>query len=677
MLLGFILAATSIGCLEREIFTGEPKGVQPAVARTTEEQPPTKGTDWLFIIDDSISMADKQAVLAASIEHAAWYATRCLSPDLTRDVAPLDGECPAGFNRTVLLPSFSSGSFGLITTSLEAGGEACAESNRRAHLAAPVSQEEAARTSGGQLVAQLNHVGEEGCGYEAPLEALYRFLVDPEPPARVTTRGDGNSRVTVAEGIDEELLRQRAAFLHPFSHLVIVILTDEDDCSVNDHGDAWKIGDAPGLAKGTAACANPDDPCCRSCDSEETIPPNGCTPLENDPICSTSPRSAPEDDSANLRCWEQRRRFGTSWLQPIERYTRALTSPTITARNGDTVPNPLFANGRTRDMITVLAITGVPSQLIARDDGSVLGPADLERDDIWRILMGQGTIPPMDAHLRVSVQPRQGLLLPGEGWDPIHGHEVINPRGDDLQPSCIFALPEPRACSGEASCECRDEPGFESPLCREADGSYGTVQRSAKAVPPSRILEFVRSLGSQGFLGSVCPLQTTDPKASGFGYASAFRTSHDERYGREWDLSCFMSALPVDARGVPKCKLLELHDSVVDCSALGRKDVGGAYREQFLRDQHRWDRRNEVSVCEIPAMPGDPRDPSSPAYACAHEGQPELDDVGYCYIDPQLDLGNPALVAACAAGHERRVRLLPRNLQRPGTTTTLFCDYGD
>lgn len=635
-----VLAMSSLGCLERELFTGEPKGIRSAVVQTTEDQPPTRVVDWLFVIDDSISMADKQAVLAASLEHAGWYASRCLSPDLAREVAPIDGECPAGYSRNVLLPTFSGtgGSVGLISTSLEAGGEACAEANRRAHLADAVPEEEAARTSGGQIVAQLKRIGEAGCGYEAPLEALYRFLVDPEPPARIITRGEELDKTTVAEGLDEELLRQRAAFLHPFSHLVIVILTDEDDCSVLDSGDAWKMGAPAGLAAGAAAA---------------------------------------DQDPVNLRCWDQQRRFGKTWLQPVAKYTRALTSPTVTARNGETVPNPLFAHGRTRDMISVIAITGVPYQLITKAQGAaVLGPAELEAAGTWKALLGDG-VTPADAHLRTSVEPRPGLPLPGQGWDPVHGHEVLDPRADDLQPACIFALPEPRPCTGTSACECSGEAGHASPLCREPDGTYGTVQRAAKAVPPPRLLEFVRSLGGQGFLGSICPLQATDPKAPGFGYASVFQTSHHERYGREWDLSCFMSSLPVSPQGVPRCKLLELHEGLVDCSALGRKDVGGAYREQFLRDQHRWDRRNEVSVCEIPAMPGDPRTPGSPAYACSHDAQPELTDVGYCYIDPKLELGAASLVQACTGGHERRVRLLPRNLPRPGTTTTLFCDYGE
>src|SRR5690606_19680228 len=37
-----------------------------------------------------------------------------------------------------------------------------------------------------QFQAHVASTGEEGCGYEASLEAWYRFLVDPNPPARLS-----------------------------------------------------------------------------------------------------------------------------------------------------------------------------------------------------------------------------------------------------------------------------------------------------------------------------------------------------------------------------------------------------------------------------------------------------------------------------------------------------------
>src|SRR5690606_39068652 len=93
------------------------------------------------------------------------------------------------------------------------------------------------------IASQIIAAGEDGCGYEAPLEAMYRFLVDPQPPLSVSVIGEGMARETLAEGITEELLARRAEFFPPFSSLTVIIATDEDDCSVMDSGDAWKMGE--------------------------------------------------------------------------------------------------------------------------------------------------------------------------------------------------------------------------------------------------------------------------------------------------------------------------------------------------------------------------------------------------------------------------------------------------
>lgn len=72
-------------------------------------------------------------------------------------------------------------------------------------------------------------VDELGCGYEMPLEATYRFLVDPEPYEALVEE-DG---LLVESGVDQAILEQRAAFVRPDSFLGIVLLSDEDDCSLD------------------------------------------------------------------------------------------------------------------------------------------------------------------------------------------------------------------------------------------------------------------------------------------------------------------------------------------------------------------------------------------------------------------------------------------------------------
>lgn len=40
----------------------------------------------------------------------------------------------------------------------------------------------------GDLEKLVLGVGEQGCGFEAPLETMYRFLSDPEPEASIELR---------------------------------------------------------------------------------------------------------------------------------------------------------------------------------------------------------------------------------------------------------------------------------------------------------------------------------------------------------------------------------------------------------------------------------------------------------------------------------------------------------
>ena len=47
-------------------------------------------------------------------------------------------------------------------------------------------------------------------------------------------------------------------------------------------------------------------------------------------------------DAANLRCWNQKKRFGVDMLYPLRRYVDGLTQTKVYDRNGFLVQNPLF-----------------------------------------------------------------------------------------------------------------------------------------------------------------------------------------------------------------------------------------------------------------------------------------------------------------------------------------------
>ncbi|MFC1643220.1 hypothetical protein ACFL5O_11140 [Myxococcota bacterium] len=80
------------------------------------------------------------------------------------------------------------------------------------------------------IASRMAQVGEYGCGLEQPLEAMYRFLVDPEPLLEILVNAENAS--TEVRGIDHVLLKQRAAFLRPTSPLMVILLSDENNCSM-------------------------------------------------------------------------------------------------------------------------------------------------------------------------------------------------------------------------------------------------------------------------------------------------------------------------------------------------------------------------------------------------------------------------------------------------------------
>ena len=274
-----------------------------------------------------------------------------------------------------------------------------------------------------------------GCGYEASLESWYRFLVDPNPPASITP-GSTPTATAVVSGTDEVLLQQRADFLRPDSLVAIVSLSDENDCSIidgalpatvcddptlDDNGNptgecnsgriGWPVGYVEGnfqdwkeengrvtgtpfpanhlvslqklngasfhLSSGTEICAtDPYSPACKSC----YLGASGCTQLDD------------ANDSPNLRCWNNKRRFGVDFLYPLKRYVAGLKEAKVYDRDGNLVTNPLFddlpykaakkngtpikrSKAETRNALLVFYanIVGVPWQDLARD------PTDLTK----------------------------------------------------------------------------------------------------------------------------------------------------------------------------------------------------------------------------------------------------------------------------------------------------------
>ncbi|HVU03807.1 MAG TPA: hypothetical protein VHE30_18740 [Polyangiaceae bacterium] len=524
--------------------------------------------DLLLVVDNSISMADKQKVLEKTV------------PDLIR-----------------VLTSVGSGvndlHVGVITSSLgdhgdnntcpsddtNAGGDITREQQddhahlvptrpRGASLGLPDVLSWSRGADSGTLVTQVQGVvaasSEFGCGLESQLESMYRFLADPAPPAsieKVACPGTNDvTRTPCAQptGLDSALLAQRAEFLRPDSAVGIVLLTDENDCSIRDTQQFFYAARQDiVLPNAASVCAtNPNDPCCYSCAAS---PPAGCAA---DPAC-TARQPDPNLDPINLRCFNEKQRFGLDFLYPVQRYVNALSKTSLcksrtdllatdACPEGDLVDNPLFVqNGVVRDpsMVYLLGIVGVPWQDLATpgSDTTTLAfktPAQLASDGSWNVILGRpGASPPVlptDGLMMESRAPRNGsditgAPIPGPNAslaedNAMNGHDWNNLGNDDLMYACTFALTEARNCSDvekqnpSPGCDCGSAsvPGDNNPLCRDpATGAYGSTQFRAKAYPGLRELAVLQGLGNRGLAASICTRNTTDDSRPDYGYRPA------------------------------------------------------------------------------------------------------------------------------------------------------------
>lgn len=502
--------------------------------------------DLLFVIDNSVSMADKQEALAQMVPRLVRDLVNPQCLDMDRRPAALQPatgseECPLG-TRRAMKPILDM-HVGAVSSSLGGhGGAICTNSadgtsggDDKGELLAPRrglpyadgfltwTGTESVTTFHSQITELIRAAGENGCGYEATNEAWYRFLVDPEPPERV----ERVNLASQAQGINATVLKQRAAFLRPDSAVMVVVLSDENDCSLRDDGYSWLLGEqGTAMPKARAICAvAPNDPCCAACADGDAAARCG-----TDSSC-TSGTVATKVDNANLRCLDQKRRFGMDLLYPIDRYVNGLTALSVPNRAGELVPNPLYVGGRDPSLVSYVPIVGVPWQDLAESQDPTMplrfkSADQLEKENAWPALVGQvdNGIAPLDPFMQESVDPRSGtsplfggtIQPPTSGYfaSPVNGHErtPASDRGD-LQYACVFPLATPRDCNlvdSARGCDCRADkagtlPFPDLPLCQAPSGSYGTTQYFGKAYPGIRHLEIARRLGSLAVPASICP----------------------------------------------------------------------------------------------------------------------------------------------------------------------------
>ena len=587
------------GCLQRPVKEQSPNTSNVFVEQIQSSS--INEIDMLFVIDNSVSMGDKQQILSVAVPKMV---ERLITPncvDTERNVvgksqlteAGKPPECAEGSLEFVPVNDIH---LGVISSSLGGHGadqcklEGQADSkgvmkfeDDKGHLV-PTMRPDVDQGDNGFLAwnggtaadaeglveafrAHVQATGENGCGFEAPLEAWYRFLIDPTPPMGIEVK---NNRADVLRDdagnprIDETVLAQRAAFLRPEGLVAIVVLTDENDCSIMDGGDYYnnaKYGYllartvVPGtnnkynLPVATAACeSNPNDLCCVSCLQRGTAPEECRAEVEaacnafgpNIPDDNYADNLTPEADAPNVRCFNNKKRFGVDLLYPTQRYVDALTrTQIIDGRTGELVDNPLFrSQGKSRlvDRVFFAGIVGVPWQDIATEEsldpnnpdrmryltsselGQPLDAADQNSPNRWDVILGspnlaQGSttcldqdneacgLPPVlpkDPFMIEQIEPREvgavnpivtsEAIEPADSTNPrannINGHEYktsVKEVGvnDDLQYACIFPLANPVPPE-----ECTKETNYSCDCAREVNDTGEPNRNRPLCQPP-------------------------------------------------------------------------------------------------------------------------------------------------------------------------------------------------
>ncbi|MDB4937039.1 MAG: hypothetical protein JWP87_4011 [Labilithrix sp.] len=708
LLTSLVAVSLSAGCLRRDVAAEEP--TTKISFDTVVPQPAIDKVDVIVMVDNSSSMADKQRILADAVPDLVRglvqpkcvdKKTRAPSGTLADPLKAEGGQCPGGTEPA--FPPITDMHIGVISSSLGGmGAKTCArdengrDNDDKGHLLARGADGKSVAEAGelgflawypdveqnknktrhpdppvpasGSIDSLSNAfkqlvvgVGQHGCGLEAQLESVYRFLVQPDPWTNIavdpaTQRASYGPKTEV----DVDLLRQRAAFLRPDSLVAVILLTDEDDSSADPlsfGGSGWVFGDDVRLSRGTSTCATePASPSCTSCELVQKCDTTdaSCAKLKNDPACAAGGGVySDKEDSLNVRFHEMKRRFGVDPQYPISRYVDAFTKNKVPRRDSEhqngayaakaDCTNPLFAahlptepnedlcklprGPRTSDLVYFAIIGGVPNQLLP-DSGE---SAAID----WTKLLGKDPAhydeTGIDTHMIPSTDPRAGLPGPdaADNADPMNGREWAT-GGTDLQFACTFDLyeneggkivPTRRACPKGESCDCDGKR--DTPLCAPDDKN---VQVRGKAYPTRRELMVAKELGDHAIVASLCPKQLTAPDKDDYGYRPAVR-SITRRLEDTLTASCLPRALEREgADGPVPCLVLATlpePGSQDACAKLGlgvpRADLLAKVRERAAIEDGEESRL--LPVCEVPQVAV--RDGES----CRDDDQKQ----GFCY----------------------------------------------
>ena len=184
--------------------------------------------DVLFMIDNSHSMAEKQAQLQANFpklkekldslaaaNHPAWYHIGVVTSDLGAGPTSLgNGSCTPGGDggKLQMIPKVPPAGLNCVATGSDTVTKMSANYIDLNQLPSGGDNLPAGMTLD-EMLSCMTSVGDTGCGYEHQLESVYRALHD--------------------------LPAENQGFLRTDAALAVILLTDEDDCSAPPNTDLF------------------------------------------------------------------------------------------------------------------------------------------------------------------------------------------------------------------------------------------------------------------------------------------------------------------------------------------------------------------------------------------------------------------------------------------------------
>jgi hypothetical protein len=238
------LALSGVGCLERGL-----KPVNPCTRSSVGQRiqvTNVDNVDLLFMIDNSNSMAEEQLNLIEELPRLVQVlasgdrnsdGARDFNPVRSLHVGVVTSDLGAGPNTGVPTCGMGLGDDGILRSRSRSTTAPCMATYPSGVFEFDRDTDDPAAFAA--EVGCVANIGTGGCGFEQQLETSLKALT-PISAQPWTRAGYSPPRFVSADGIPDSIGGNadgpNAGFLRPTSALAVVLVTDEEDCSVRDFG---------------------------------------------------------------------------------------------------------------------------------------------------------------------------------------------------------------------------------------------------------------------------------------------------------------------------------------------------------------------------------------------------------------------------------------------------------